>query len=102
METRRGPGEPPPTTPAAGLTQQYSLRDNLRMRYEQQKATGDPGMWSTASKLKEVDDAIKAAEASKWGPKAATSPKATSSAGGGGLNYTADELAEWKKKWGIK
>src|SRR5580765_1749349 len=75
--TRRGPGEPI----GPSLEQQYTLRDNLRMRYEQQKAAGDPGQWATASKLKDVEETLKAAESAKWGPKQATSPRTVSSAG---------------------
>lgn len=100
MVTRRGPGEPPPAGP--NLAQQRSLLDNLHMRYNQQKAAGDPGMWNTASKLREVEDAVRQAEKEQWGPAYSKSPQSTSSQGGGGANYSAEDLAEFKKKWGIK
>jgi len=98
MMTRRGPGEPPPDA----LNQQRGLVDNLRMRYERQKASGDPGMWATASKLRDASDALKQAELKQWGPKYQESPKTLGKEGGAGANFSADELATFKKKWGIQ
>jgi hypothetical protein len=98
MVTRRGPGEQPGTS----LAQQRTLVDNLRMRFNQQKVAGDPGMWSTASKLREVEAALREAEMAQWGDQYKSAPKALSDKGGAGANYSANDLAEFKKKWGIQ
>lgn len=97
--TRRAPGEPPG---GSSLAQQRSLVDNLRMRFNQQKAAGDPGMWTTASKLKEVEASLREAELAQWGESYKKSPQQFSKEGGGGANYSADDLAAFKKKWGIQ
>jgi len=100
--TRRGPGEPVATSTSAILNQQRTMLDNLRMRFNQQKAAGDPGMWATASKLKDMELAVREAEMAQWGSKYKNAPQTLSDKGGVGANFSAEDLAALKKKWGIQ
>ena len=95
MATRRGPGEPPPTG-GPSLEQMYRMVDNLKARYAQQRATGDPEMFKTGSQLKDAMDQVKKAESQKFGSTPQASPQTLSNKGGGGLNYTAEDLAKLK------
>jgi hypothetical protein len=94
MSTRRGPGNAPAPSPSPN----YGLLDNLRMRFERQKAAGDPGMWDTGAKIREVEDQIKTAEQSQWGQAYQKLGKQTEA----GLNFSAGDLEALKKKYGIQ
>jgi len=93
MSTRRGPGN----TTAPSTAPNYGLLDNLRMRFERQKAAEDPGMWDTGAKIREVEDQIKTAEQSQWGQAYQKLGKQTEA----GLNFSAGDLEALKKKYGI-
>jgi hypothetical protein len=98
LVTRRGPGETPPRS----LAEQQALVQNMRMRYERMRASGDPAMWNQAQRLHDAEDVLKSLEKAQWPANYQQAPKNVSSQGGGGANYTADALAEFKKKHGIQ
>ncbi len=91
MATRRGPGEPA----AARAQILQGQLDSLRMQLKQQLAARDPAYWNTRNKLQDVEAQYNSLFGS--GP---TSKTMTSS--GGGANYSADQLAEFKRKHGIQ
>jgi hypothetical protein len=93
MATRRGPGEPGPAVKAQILQGQL---DSLRLQLKQQLASRDPAYWNTRNKLQDVEAQYKSLFGS-----GSSSPTMTSS-GGGGANYSADQLAEFKRKHGIQ
>jgi hypothetical protein len=84
------------------LQQQYALVDKLKARYAQLRASGDPQMFQVGSQLRDAMDALKKAETQQWGAGYEKSPKTLSDKGGGGANFSAEDLAALKKKWNIQ
>lgn len=76
-----------------------TLVDNLRAKLARERGAGDSQAFQTLSKLREAEDRLKA---TFGGQKYVDSPQTHSTQGGGGANYTADDLAALKKKWGIQ
>ncbi len=92
MATRRAPGVP---VWEQSMILQERL-NSLRLQLKQQLASKDPDYWNTRNKLQDVEAQYKSLFGS--GPSSQT----MTSGGGGGANYTADQLAEFKRKHGIQ
>jgi hypothetical protein len=92
MATRRAPGVP---VGEKSMILQERL-NSLRLQLRQQLAARDPNYWNTRNKLQDVEAQYK----SLFGSGPATSD--LTKEGGAGANYSADQLAEFKRKHGIQ
>jgi hypothetical protein len=94
MATRRGGGG---VSPADRLRMATDRVNSIKMHLAR-----NPGDYNAVSQLRVAEDAMVEASKGMWPEQYKQAPQTPSRQGGGGANYTADQLTELKKKYGIK
>lgn len=99
MLRRRGPGgEPPKPT----VFEQAEKVSNLKFQIERAQASGTQP-YGLISQLRQLEEDLANSTKEAWGKQYSESPAQPGQGKtAGGANYTAEQLAELKKKWGIQ
>ena len=96
-QLRRGGGRPGTVSPLEQMKVAQDKVNSLRMQIAR-----NPGDYNAVSQLQKAEGDLETLQNSLMSKAAPGGPRTVSSEGGGGSNYSAEQLAEFKKKWGIK
>jgi hypothetical protein len=96
-QLRRGGGRPGTVSPLEQMKMAQDKVNSIRLQVAR-----NPGDYNAVSQLQKAEGELETLQNSMMSKAAPGGPKTVSREGGGGSNYTAEQLAEFKKKWGIE